>query len=230
MGGSCVRSYLSKEHWENAVILRNKSQEIELGQVESKYCLVEHRAFVYGTIYSATAFLESFINEIILDTAEGHHQFLKSLGNTTLDTISQMAQAVQKGENMNVLIKYSRCIIYKKKRNSFRNSTVWDNAQSLIYLRNNLVHYRPEWRSGLEDLKKQNERSINGHEYIGKFPFSSRCSEDTINPIFPEKIVSYGCAKWAVDTCSDFVDAFCDLIGIEHLYKIQRGGQIIVVV
>lgn len=70
------------------------------------------------------------------------------------------------------------------------------NVTLLIKLRNELVHPRPEWGN------QQNKHKKLGKNLRDKFELSRFHGNDA--PIFPTRVMSHGCASWAVNSAYEF--------------------------
>jgi hypothetical protein len=87
-----------------------------------------------------------------------------------------------------------------------RGNTVWQNADLLLKFRNSLMHFKPAWDS---------ETDIHEGKLVGELkkrvPVAPSLKP---NAMFPYVFMTYGCAKWAVETARVFSAEFCALIGV----------------
>ena len=98
--------------------------------------------------------------------------------------------------------------------------SLYQDAELLIALRNGLVHGRPEWHTPgqpFDDVEKLGER-LNEKQFS---PSPFILAEG--NAYFPDKCLSYGCAKWAVESSISFADGFYSRIGLIPKYDSMRS-------
>jgi hypothetical protein len=106
-------------------------------------------------------------------------------------------------------------LLLKKKEPLERGATPFQNAADLIELRNALVHYTPEWSYEDGKHKKLGARLSN------RFDTSPFCVDG--DSFFPKKCMSYGCAKWAVSSALNFIDAFTERADLRNPFDSQRA-------
>jgi demethoxyubiquinone hydroxylase (CLK1/Coq7/Cat5 family) len=109
-----------------------------------------------------------------------------------------------------ILEKFQLATVLKKKPRMNKGTPIYQNAVTLIHMRNALIHFKPEWPEE-KDVHKKIERQIES-----KFPLSPFFQG---NSIFPEKCMSHGCAEWSVQVALAFVEAFTTETGIENRYR-----------
>lgn len=101
-----------------------------------------------------------------------------------------------------ILEKYNRALSINGLPPQDEGKLNYQNTKALISLRNELVHFHPEWQ---DDQKKHKSLSA---QLRGKFPLTSFISESTGSPVFPYRIMGHGCTKWAVATAREFMKTF----------------------
>lgn len=87
----------------------------------------------------------------------------------------------------------------------------WQNADVLVRFRNEFMHFKPSWddddiHSGNWVTEMKNRVPV-VDAYKGKF-------------LFPHGFMTYGCAKWAVQTVLKFSSTFSTLLGIEDRFAL----------
>jgi hypothetical protein len=95
----------------------------------------------------------------------------------------------------------------------------FQNARSVIDLRNALIHYIPVTReSGDDELAffTRLEKALQG-----KFE-PSPLYRNSSEPFFPSRCLSAGCAKWVITNALAFADTFFSTIGITATYDHVR--------
>lgn len=149
-------------------------------------------------ITMAAAALEANCNEIIQDIldgstlglAQGHMALLRDLkhdrsGNTT-DHYRHIALLLDQTPDT--------------------GSLAWQDAALLVRFRNALMHFKPAWDS---------ETDIHDGKWVRtlktKVPISPGYQS---NFMFPYGFMTYGCARWAVQSSKAFSAQFCSLIGV----------------
>lgn len=84
----------------------------------------------------------------------------------------------------------------------------YQSVDVLIKLRNALVHFKPEWHDEQKEHRKLGER------LRGEFALNPFITEGT-GVLFPQRCMSYGCAKWAVDSTLAFMKEFSERMGLK---------------
>src|SRR5262249_26338419 len=141
---------------------------------------------------------EAFINEVFLNA------------NIYLPSHEKAVKARwPKYEQKKVLEKFQLAMRLRARTRMDSGATTYQNTDTLILMRNAVVHFKPEW-SHKKKIQKKIEQRIRK-----KFPLSPFAHGDSV---FPDQCMCYGCARWCVETALAFVDAFCTQSGIENRY------------
>ncbi|MFB2917431.1 hypothetical protein [Aerosakkonema funiforme] len=205
-----IRSRLSFSHLKASAHLARLSYEIEAADdgkhsTESFYV---HRAYVIGSIITATSYLEASINECLAALKEGDSSIKLSADAAALMKIMWEDIDLKK----KILEKYQ--ILLTLTENEFdTGKEPYESTSYLIKLRNALVHYKPEWvgtgdvyeKTFSEKLRKNLENKI---KKLNPLAGAGDCA------FFPHKCLGYGCAKWAVETSIKFTDEFFSKMGL----------------
>jgi hypothetical protein len=77
----------------------------------------------------------------------------------------------------------------------------YQDGESLIKLRDALMHSKPEWNDEKGNHQKLEQR------LSGKFPLNPYFDPQSL--WFPHQCVGAGCAQWSVRSASVFSDEFC---------------------
>ncbi len=162
------------------------------------------RAYAVGAVVLAGMGLEACINEVYLDACDKNMQKLAGLDGREASLLAEWWIEI---EPRPALLKYQHALLLLGREEFPRGLTPYQEADSLIRLRNALAHYKPEWDDSLDvhaDLLAR---------LTGKF---------ALNPLatgahlwFPHQCLGSGCAHWAVDTAEAFVREFCTRLGIK---------------
>ena len=165
--------------------------------------VMKHRACVTAAILSAAAFLESSINELYKSVIDGNQKF-SHLPTKLFKEIWEVAD----GERFPILKKYQTALVMAGKERFAKGNEFYQNAESLIKLRDVLMHYKPEWNDEGGIHQKLEQRLSN------KFPLNRYFGQQSL--WFPHQCLGAGCALWSVDTARDFSDNFCLRLGIDR--------------
>jgi hypothetical protein len=198
-----IKHSLSKQHVRGARLLAAKASEIESrGLPIPETVLVEHRACVMGSIMSAVAALEASINELFLEVRDAEPR--------TTDTLDERGSGLMvalwaETERLPILEKYQRALLFCGRPSFARGQAPFQDADSLVKLRDNLVHYKPEWND--EEGRHQSMML----RLKDKFPLNPTAEGDLW---FPHQCLSAGCASWATQVAAAFLNDFCVRLGV----------------
>lgn len=186
-----------------ALFARNTLKiEKEYTSTPSDKLMMEHRSYCIGAVTMSATFLEAGINELYLEAIDRNpntfpkHQRLAELMDHVWETI----------EGHPILTKYQTSLTLGEKSPFPKGEDPYQAVDSLIRLRNALVHYKPEWDSDLKEHQKLEER-------LGK-RFSHNPLAKTNMAFIPHRCLGHGCAAWAVKTAIDFYNQFRERLGI----------------
>ena len=162
-----------------------------------------------ATVMLCVASLESNINEYLTDPETLFPKLTKD----------QAVQFVELLGGQSILEKYDRTLAIKECDSFSKGERPYQDIDALISLRNEFVHFHPEWH----DEQIRHEKLGNILKY--KFKLSPFITEET-GVMFPQRIVSHGCTIWAVTSTLEFSKQFELRIGIpgkfeKHLSKIK---------
>jgi len=197
----------TKQHFEAARYFANcaasMENEFQKADLKDEIGKSQHRAYVVGAVVAATMAMETCINEIYLNACDKNRQKLNGLDEQKMALLAEWWPHLER--HVKILLKYQHALLLVGKSALLKGENPYQDADNLVYLRNTLTHYKPEW----DDAKIHVE--IRGR-LEGKFD---------VNPLapgaylwFPEQCLGSGCAKWAVGAAEDFVRAFCKHLGI----------------
>ena len=165
----------------------------------------EQIACVSAVIMLAVASLECNINEHLADAGSllreiprgAREQFCALLSNAT------------------ILEKYERVLAAKDLEPFKRGESPYQDVDILIAIRNELVHFHPEWH----DEQERHEKLGNFLRY--RFELSPFIAEGA-GVLFPQRFVSHGCTKWAVESALTFMTQFAKRIGVQSRFDKHR--------
>jgi len=110
------------------------------------------------------------------------------------------------------LEKYDAVISAKGLERFNKGDNPYQNAALLIKLRNELVHFHPEWHN------QQKRHAKLGKDLRGRFDFSPFIAEEN-GVDFPQRFVGHGCTQWAVSSALTFMESFASRIGYKNKFE-----------
>lgn len=223
-----VRSYLSFFHIQTAAFFARQSARLEREYAGHSWREVweagvfpEHRAYVTGAVFATVAFLEATINELFKDAAEGH----QGGPATQLPEHARplMAERWRQGvDRFDCLSKYQTALILAGEVPFNTGAQPYQDVRLLRDLRNGLIHFEPETIWGSGEPERQADVHAVERRLRGKFALNPLMPEESGNPFYPDKCLSHGCAKWAVECSLSFTDVFHTQMGITPRYEPYR--------
>lgn len=190
----------SRQHLGAAKHFAKRADEIEVvaTQVPDDSLLSQHRAYITGAVISTVAALEASINELYLEAQDENPHTMKGLDDTAVALLAQFWPDI---ERYPILHKYRTALLIVGAKKLDKGGPPYQDTESLIKLRDALVHYKPEWDDEL-DVHGSLERRLSG-----KFIENRLAPSGSL--WFPHKCLGSGCAQWAVDTAMIFMSEFC---------------------
>jgi hypothetical protein len=165
--------------------------------------LQEHRSYVTAAILSAVTYLESSINELYHEAENGDQTTLQGLDGRAFQMLDQFWREI---ERASILHKYQTALLVAGKSRFDQGNQPYQDVDSLIKLRDALVHYKPEWNDEQgrhQNLQERLERRFKPNPLL---PSGSLW--------FPHLCLGAACAEWAVDVASSFSNEFSSRMGI----------------
>jgi hypothetical protein len=222
---SAASTDFSTQHFDAAEVFASETSRIEAefqGKEREVDTVTRHLAFASGTVLSAVAFLEAYINEIFYHCA-------LTLGGVPISGLNKDQQAllgrmwrrgIPRTARYTVTDKYEVALDLLAKEPFDRGKSNYQAVKSLVDLRNALIHYEPEMYpipgprnpQVPQDAMPKLESSLRG-----KFALNPFAREDF--GFFPDKCLSAGCATWAVNASASFALEFVTNAGIVERWK-----------
>ncbi len=200
---------LSRLHIRSSELFASKCLQIEEEQKQLSWPqprFDEVQSYASAAIIIAVAALESSINELYQQAIDRDRTSLKSL---TIEHMVLLEQLWPDVERFSILKKYQIALTVKNSRAIEVGAEPYQSANSLVALRNGLVHFRPEWEDSLDKHLKLEKRLM---KYI-----RPSCLTDETNLLwFPHKCLGSGSAIWAGTTAKEFSRVFCSMMGIKE--------------
>ena len=208
-----VRYSFAPQFLEAAAIFARHSIQIEHedGANASDEVQAEYRGYVVSAIMQCVAALETEIYEITIHGPGGH------LGSDRTDTEARdfLRPCADLIDRQDIVSRYEMVLHLLEKPNLSRGSQPFQDTQLLIRLRNELVHYKSEWGSEMEN---RNFHAALRNLRHTKPPFVSELSN-----FFPHICLCAACAVWAVQTAVAFLDTFYDRLGVPSRLNAYRS-------
>lgn len=163
-------------------------------------------ACVSSTVMLSVASIEANINEHIEDADILFPELSAGARRTFCDLVSQLP----------ILEKYE-CVLAIKELPSFdRGASPYQDVDLLIAIRNELVHFHPEWHD------RQNRHAKLGKRILYRFELSPFIADESA-VIFPLRYIGHGCTKWAVDSALAFMEQFATLVRLPSRFESFRS-------
>lgn len=166
----------------------------------------EQIAYVSATIMLCVASIESNINEYLSEPTILFPELNSNAQNELCSLIGSLS----------IIDKYQKVLSSKGIEIFGRGKQPLQDIEVIISLRNELIHFHPEWH----DEQERHEKL--GNKLRGKFELSPFITEHS-GVLFPQRIISHGCTKWAVQKTIEFLDEFCFKIGMDSKLDNLRG-------
>jgi hypothetical protein len=158
-----------------------------------------YHASTLASVVLAACFLESAVNELLLHAVHGDTVVYPTWERQDFDLMSEFWSQLEE-QRAPTLRKVAVSLLVSRRKMFDKGSEPWQSADSLVQLRNALVHYKPEWNDELANHADLEARLRN------KFPENPFASAGLV--YFPHKCLGAGAARWACRTAGHFVIAF----------------------
>lgn len=227
-GALSLSTSLVVNHLHAAAFFARQSAAMEVAHDEhaSEDARADHRAYVIGSVFAAVAFLEAAINEVFEYNLAKWATVPKGWEEVAMEKYSSRRKKPKEPEknssSKTTLMKYQLALeLSGKLRFVTAEDADFVDADDLIGLRNNLVHYRPTKHTqtmsepvpeaAAPDLEKMLRQKVK-----------------MSNPLYPphshflHELLSHDCAQWAVQAALTFADAFFASMGLQPPYDQAR--------
>lgn len=225
-----TRTYFSIQHIQSAANFTRLAAKIEKEYDSSNEhdLYYEHQSYVTGAIFTSVAFLEATINEIFTDCSKGVDDGnIKELNKDLKGLLGDMWKLeVPRTAYFSILDKYQIALTLTQKENFNKGIVPYQDIDTLIKIRNALIHYEPESTIIHSEV---DPNAVKEHKFEkrlrGKFSLNPLTGEK--NSFFPAKCLSHGCSKWAVESSLQFADEFFEKLNIEPTYDHVRDKLVL---
>ena len=209
---------LSRRCAELEISAANLTEEERAGSSGENYRR-EHRACAIASIVASVGFLEASINELY--ASAGHENLavgggLGGLPPEQRDALTDVGDLISRNGLLDRFQLTLRLLHFPPFP---RGEQPFQDAQTLVFLRNSLVHYKPKFRLvGSEDREERKTWQRLATKRRDENPFTGPG-----NPFFPDRCLSHGYTSWAWEMALTFCDDFFARIGVEPPYGPTRA-------
>jgi hypothetical protein len=178
----------------------------------------EARSFALGAVVSSATYLESHINEAFMvagDPESGGRLHYAQLEQSCREAMMNLWGDV--ASKLPVLAKYDLVLALNRRQQFDHGDVVYQDADNLVRLRNEIVHYKTGFRDHPAPEPSKLEKRL-----AGRFE-PSAYYRNSPGPLFPHRCLGAGCATWAVRTAAAFADEFHDKLGVRGFYSYLAG-------
>lgn len=217
-----MRNYFSTHLLWAARHFATKAAEIETNHEGRSRFDIEHRAYVASAVINAAAFIEAFLNELFQDAADNHgvtdDGYIAPLPERTRLLMREWWVRTGGGFER-VLEKAQLLLVFAGQETLDEGAQPFQDAATLLTLRNELLHYRPE--SVAADIDHRITKRLKGR-------FSENAlMADSGNAWWPDHALGAGCAHWACTAAKAFADEVSERLGVSPNYQrtLESAGE-----
>jgi len=199
--GRVISSFVF-QHLLSAVLFARKVRIIEqqnAGQPFGEF-FTEIRSYASASIMASAAAIEANINELFIS----HGAPLRG----KIENFDKKFWGRYGIESMPILKKYLKALKILNIDYDLENEPIYKDCNCLIVLRNELVHFKPNW-----DFKPEDKR-VELKDMGFRFKFSPFVDEGA--DLISMKCMGYNCNKWCVETAIKFIDKFSGVSGLAN--------------
>ena len=190
-----VRTSLAGQHMLAAALFSRRVKAIESENQGKSFgpFYEEILSFSSACVLMAVAALEAYANEVYAD--RGRH--FPNIDAMIVDKCWELI------EQKPILEKLGFALSLLKAPQLEKGQYPYQDADTLIQLRNALMHFKPAWDTESEAHANLSRRLKNVKYKFAPSPFFS-----AHEPVFPRTWATHGCTKWAVETALAIIDKF----------------------
>jgi hypothetical protein len=153
------------------------------------------------------AIIQCVVNEVLQDVADDYNSHIGSLSKAVKLSLTGYWVA---GSRASILDKYDQALWLARHKVTDREVDPAQSAALVVALRNYFVHYKPE------NVGTQLDPPKLAKKLRGRFADNELMVGDR-RPWFPDHAIGAGCAIWAHETASVFVDHWASLMRLTNL-------------
>lgn len=201
--GMLLRSYFSLHHAQMAAYHARMSRNLDLDGTEEMAIALE--AHVSAAVISAGAFIDATANEVAENDAHPRNR----------------AKCVPAS-----LLRLNELLEDANAQQLDYTDPLWMDAQTVIDLRNRLIHYKHDWLdAGTENMVGENR--LYGSPLQSRLEAAFEFLPTTVHYI--PRFLSPDCAAWAINSATAFLDEFFARLGrtahhdhLRHRIEVER--------
>jgi hypothetical protein len=200
-----LRSNFAINHLRAAARAARDANDIEQANATAAFgpWFDEMMRLVPVSIVMAAAALEANANELIQDILDGSTTLLPTKGCRLL------LVDLKKDRSGSATNRYWRlALLFDKEPDT--GTAAWKDAKLLANFRNSFMHFKPAW-----DHEKATHDSDLVKALKSKVPV---CPAYQSNFQFPYGFMTYGCARWSVQSVPAFSSEFSTLLGVKDTF------------
>lgn len=216
-----VRAYMATLHLWSAQHAARRCSEVEKEAAGSGQFNYEHMAYASSAVMASVAFMEATINETLQDLADSDPDEVSSrcegISISTARVLRELWLPPGREnagflEKSSILEKYRVTLAAAGAKPLDTGAAPYQSAKKLIELRNDLVHFKPQWQG--DDQKKHKMEASLRTEFAGSTIFPG-----SVSPWYPTMCLGAGCAAWAHRSATALVDEWRKRIGLVMDYR-----------
>ena len=217
-----LRHYFSLNHLAAASVMARQSNEIEaVGPNGVDWPTKNHanQAPAVSALISSVSFLEATINEVFSDCADQTSPHGSTFPNAPL-LASLWNHGVPRTASYSVLEKYQIALTLAGKDRMPDNENPVQDVDALVFARNFLIHFEPEFVRSTNMTEKARFQKIHSRLRT-KFEPNKLAQENCM--FFPDRALGAGCARWAIRSALSLTDRFFRAAGVPATYHHLRA-------
>jgi len=217
-----MRHYFSYSHLQAAKRAARRAEAVEQQGDRVQQDELDHRADVITAIVSAALYLEAAVNEVFQDASDelAHPPHSLRGVRVTADRVALLRAfwaATSDGQKVRTLAKYQLLVHAMGGLPLDEAGITWQRAQTVIVLRDYLVHYRPE--SVSRAVEHRFTRRLAGYR-ITDNPLAGEG-----HPWWPERALGSALGHWCVDAATTFVGDVSSRTGLLKQTPIRSASR-----
>jgi hypothetical protein len=203
-----VRSQLTRQYMQFAAFLAQQSARLEQERRKD-----ECRRYVAAAVILSFASLEAAINEVYCDARDGLSGPFQKLPPFVPGLLNEFWPVLER-QRASTLTKYQVALELARKTRFELGQPPLQPVLDVKELRNALLHFKPQWDT--------DEHEHHDHAYLER----RLRSKFTLSPLygpgdafFPKQCLSYGCARWAIESLTDFIEKFASRMDLVEKFR-----------
>lgn len=204
---------LARDHLYMAIMFADKAKTIEDEYDNPGIKRTEYRYYAMSSVIASFSFVDACINELIhkgITTEDGGPRVNLEHG-AALDIIQNHTYVNL--DMMGTLDKYELMLAIADQEQFNTHGQMYENITLVNNLRTALIHHKPQF----DTISADNIEQFMGDKLHSKFETNPFVSGGLF---FPYQCMSFGCAKWAIESCLNFTEDFYSRVDVNKPYTI----------